>query len=59
MFRNMIKTWFSAGIKTSYNDFIKALLQEDIDAMNEYMNGVAEQIFSCFDTGTNPSKKQL
>ena len=58
MFRNMIKTWFSAGVKTSYNDFIKALLQDDIDAMNEYMNDVAEQIFSSFDTGKNPSKKQ-
>ena len=27
----------------------------DIDAMNEYMNRVALQIFSYFDTGKNPS----
>ena len=58
MFQSMIKNWFSSGVKTAYNDFIKALLQDDIDAMNEYMNDVAEQIFSSFDTGKNPSRKQ-
>ena len=58
MFRKMIKGWFAKGIKTSYNNFIKALLLDDLDAMNEYMNDVAIQIFSSFDTGTHPSKKQ-
>ena len=57
MFQNMIKSWFSSGVKASYNDFIKALLQDDLDAMNEYMNDVAAQVFSSFDTGTHPSKK--
>ena len=58
MFRNMIKGWFAKASKTSYNNFIKALLQGDLDAMNEYMNDVAAQVFSSFDTGTHPSQKQ-
>ncbi|MCI8408900.1 MAG: AAA family ATPase [Lachnospiraceae bacterium] len=58
MFRNMIKGWFAKASKTSYNNFIKALLQGDLDAMNEYMNDVAAQIFSSFDTGIHPSQKQ-
>ena len=37
--------------------FIKALLLNDTDAMNEYMNRVSEEIFSCFDTGKRPSGK--
>lgn len=39
----------------SYNDFIKALLLDDVDAMNEYINRVALETFSSFDTGKNPS----
>ena len=38
-----------------YNDFIKALLTDDIKAMNVYMNKVAFATFSYFDTGKNPS----
>ena len=41
-----------------YNDFVKALLSGDIEAMNEYMNCVAEQIFSSFDVGKKPSRSQ-
>ena len=33
MFEIMIQDWFSGS--GDYNDFIKALLQEDVDAMNE------------------------
>ena len=54
----MIKSWFSNAFKTSYNNFIKALLLDDLEVMNEYMNDVAAQVFSGFDTGTHPSKKQ-
>ena len=57
MFDDLVKEWFEQT-EVDYNGFIKALLQDDIDAMNEYMNDVAEQIFSSFDTGKNPSKKQ-
>lgn len=54
MFQNMVSGWF--GEKDgNYNDFVKALLLDDIDAMNEYMNRVALNIFSSFDTGKRPS----
>lgn len=50
MFNSMIRGWFrSAG--TDYNDFVKAMLSGDVDAMNIYMNRVAMQTFSYFDTG--------
>lgn len=55
MFRNMIKDWFSQ-YTSDYNEFIKALLQDDTDAMNTYMNRVALQTFSYFDTGSHPSE---
>lgn len=57
MFEDLVKGWFEES-EADYNGFIKALLQDDIDAMNEYMNDVAAQVFSSFDTGKNPSKKQ-
>ena len=38
-----------------YNDFINALLTEDLKAMNAYMNRVALTTFSYFDTGKSPS----
>lgn len=50
MFRNMIRTWF-ADVETDYNDFVKALLLGDTKAMNIYMNRVALNTFSYFDTG--------
>ena len=56
MFQNMIEGWFK-NYAPAYNDFIKALLQGDIDAMNEYMNGVAFDTFSNFDTGKTSSPK--
>lgn len=54
MFRSMVRRWF-AEAKADYNDFIKAMLQGDIKAMNAYMNRVARDTFSYFDTGKNPS----
>ena len=50
MFENMIRGWFSER-DGNYNDFVKAMLLGDLDAMNEYMNRVTLNIFSCFDTG--------
>lgn len=55
MFRNMIDGWFQ-NCASLYNDFIKALLIGDVDAMNEYMNRVALSIFSSFDAGNKPSE---
>ncbi len=54
MFRNMIRDWFSSA-EADYNDFIKALLQDDKKAMNAYMNRVALGTFSYFDTGNKPT----
>lgn len=56
MFRNMIRRWFGT-VRSDYNDFVKALLLGDVDAMNEYMNRVAFATFSSFDSGTHPSGK--
>lgn len=56
MFRNLIESWFKNG-SPAYNDFIKALLCNDIKAMNHYMNKVALDTFSYFDTGNKPSEQ--
>lgn len=56
MFQSMIEGWFRNYVP-EYNDFIKALLEGDIDAMNEYMSSVAFATFSNFDTGRKPSGK--
>ena len=57
MFDGMIRDWFSAA-DADYNEFISALLQDDIEAMNAYMNRVALQTFSYFDTGKNPAGEE-
>lgn len=49
MFRNIIRNWFGS-VKSGYNDFINALLTDDLKAMNTYMNKVASEMFSYFDT---------
>ena len=55
MFENMIRGWFSEQDE-NYNDFIKALLSNDLKAMNYYMNKVALATFSSFDVGNKPSE---
>ncbi len=55
MFERMIEDWFSE-FTPAYNNFIKALLLDDKKAMNLYMNRVALETFSYFDTGKNTSK---
>lgn len=54
MFNDMIHGWFS-DYDSSYNDFIRALLQDDLKAMNVYMNRIALSTFSFFDSGRKPS----
>ena len=54
MFHRMIHDWFAMA-RPDYNDFIKAMFAGDVDAMNEYMNRVALQTFSYFDTGDRAS----
>ena len=55
MFRKMIKGWFSVSA-SAYNNFVKALLQGDKEAMNAYMNRVSVASFSYFDVGNRPSE---
>ncbi len=55
MFEDMIEGWFK-NYAPAYNDFIKALLMDDVKAMNYYMNRVALATFSKFDTGNRPSE---
>ena len=57
MFQNIIRDWFTEA-ETEYNDFIKALLIGDKKAMNAYMNRVALNTFSYFDTGKKPSGEE-
>lgn len=54
MFRRMIHEWFH-DTSVRYNDFVKALLDDDVDYMNEYMNQIALRTFSSFDAGKKPS----
>lgn len=56
MFENMIQGWFAEN--GSYNAFIRALLLDDIKAMNLYMNRVTLEMFSYFDTGKAPSSEE-
>ncbi len=53
MFEGMVSQWFAKS-RTEYNAFITAMLQGDVDAMNEYMNRVALVSFSYFDMAENP-----
>ena len=57
MFGGMVRGWFGRS-KQEYNDFIKAMLLDDKKAMNAYMNRVALNCFSYFDTGKRPSGEE-
>ena len=54
MFESIIQDWF-ADVTEDYNDFIIALLQGNVSAMNQYMNQVTKAMFSYFDTGKRVS----
>ena len=57
MFRKMILRWFTPA-KRETNEFIKALINGDVESMNAYMNDVALQTFSSFDSGKKESDKR-
>ena len=57
MFENMILRWFSPA-KMETNEFIRALINGDIESMNDYMNDVALKTFSSFDSGKHTSDKK-
>lgn len=56
MFRSMVRGWFASSA-SNYNDFIKALLLDDLKAMNVYMNRVTKATFSYFDSEDKPSEE--
>ena len=55
MFRKMVSDWFGGNAEMPYNNFIKALLINDMDRMNEFMNKIALYSFSNFDIAKNAS----
>ncbi len=56
MFEHMIDDWFME-YTPAYNGFVKALLKGNLREMNHYMNRVAMETFSFFDSGNKPSEK--
>lgn len=56
MFKGLIRKWFS-GSSTEYHGFMKALLCNDVEAMNAYINEVAMNTISFFDSGKKISKE--
>ena len=57
MFYSMIRGWFFT-VRRDYNGFVKALLRGNLKEMNIYMNEVALETFSYFDTGKRVSRTQ-
>ena len=58
MFRKMVKGWFEGGdTKAYYNEFINSLLNDNVRKMNTFMNKIALETFSSFDSGNKPSEE--
>ncbi len=55
IFENMVKGWFGGSTEAYYNEFINALLNDNVRKMNTFMNKVALNTFSSFDSGNKPS----
>ena len=56
MFFRMIEGWFDEG--SEFNAFVSAMFRGDVRSMNHYMNEVALNTFSYFDTGKRASEKR-
>ncbi|MDE6053859.1 MAG: ATP-binding protein, partial [Lachnospiraceae bacterium] len=58
MFKSMVDNWFSHGdTNVYYNEFINALLNDNVRKMNTFMNKVALETFRSFDSGNKPSEE--
>ena len=56
IFEDMVRGWFEMDVESSaYNEFVRAMLLDDVDYMNEFMNSIALNSFSSFDTAKNAS----
>ena len=51
MFETLFAAWFR-NATASYNKFIKAMMENDLEVMNYYMNRVTQETFSYFDVGS-------
>ena len=56
MFEKMVRDWFEQD--ESFNEFVKAMFKSDLRGMNQYMNKVALNTFSYFDSGKKPSEEE-
>lgn len=45
MFLQIIRSWFG-GCREMYNGFVRALLSDDLEGMNDYINEVSSEMFS-------------
>ncbi len=57
LFEDMVKGWFEGSTEMYYNEFISALLNDNVRKMNTFMNKVALNTFSSFDSGNKPSEQ--
>ena len=51
MFARLFRAWFDRT-KQAYHKFIKAMMENDLEIMNYYMNRVTQETFSYFDVGS-------
>ena len=58
VFEDMVRSWFAVDVSGSaYNDFVKAMLLDDVEFMNEFMNEIALNSFSSFDAAKNAASE--
>ncbi|MBQ5849929.1 MAG: AAA family ATPase [Lachnospiraceae bacterium] len=57
MFSRIVSGWFNTNDR-SYNYFIKSLIANDVEGMNEFMSRVALGTFSYFDSGSQISESE-
>ena len=51
MFARLFRAWFDVT-KQAYHKFIRAMMDNDLEIMNYYMNRVTQETFSYFDVGS-------
>ena len=56
-FERLVSRWFRRRGEEYYNEFIRYMLQGNVQAMNDYMNRIALYTFSSFDAGRHPSEE--
>jgi len=56
MFQSIVRSWFTNKSKTAFNQFIRALLSGDVNALNENLHEIIQRTVSYFDVGgkSNP-----